>query len=42
MGKNKKKVVHTQREEQQGRKVIIWIGIVAIELVILMFVAYSY
>ncbi len=42
MGKNRKKVTHTQREEQQGRKVMMTIGIVAVALVVLMFVVYSY
>lgn len=42
MGKSKKKVMHSLKEEQQARKVMIVIGIVAIVLVIAMFVGYSY
>lgn len=42
MGKSKKKVMHSQKEEQQAKKVLITIGVVAIVLVIAMFVAYSY
>lgn len=42
MGKSKKKVMHSQREEQQAKKVLITIGVVAIVLVIAMFVGYSY
>lgn len=42
MGKNKKKLIHSRKEEQQAKKVLITIGVVAIVLVIAMFVAYSY
>lgn len=42
MGKSKKKVMHSQKEEQQAKKVLITIGVVAIVLVIAMFVGYSY
>lgn len=42
MGKSKKKAMHSLKEEQQARKVMIVIGIVAIVLVIAMFVGYSY
>lgn len=34
--------MHSPREEQQAKKVMIGIGIVAIVLVIAMFVGYSY
>ena len=39
MGKSKKKAMHSQKEEQQAKKVM---GVIAIVLVIAMFVAYSY
>lgn len=42
MGKSKKKAAYSQKEEQQAKKVMITIGIVAIVLVIAMFVGYSY
>lgn len=42
MGKSKKKVMHSQKEEQQAKKVLITIGVIAIVLVIAMFVGYSY
>ncbi|MGP1622268.1 hypothetical protein [Prevotella heparinolytica] len=42
MGKSKKKTKHSLKEEQQAKKVMIVIGIVAIVLVIAMFVGYSY
>lgn len=42
MGKNKKKPAYSRREEQQGKKVLIGIGIAAILLVILMFIGYSF
>ena len=38
---NRKRVTHTQREEEQGKKVMRNITIVAIVLVILSFVAYT-
>ncbi|WP_297642010.1 hypothetical protein [Bacteroides sp.] len=42
MGKSKKKAAYSRKEEQQAKKVMITIGIVAIVLVIAMFVGYSY
>ena len=41
MGKSKKKAMHSQKEEQQAKKVMT-MGVIAIVLVIAMFVAYSY
>ena len=42
MGKSKKKVMHSRKEEQQARRVLMTMGVIAIVLVIAMFVAYSY
>ena len=42
MGKKEKKVMHTRKEEQQGKKVIIGLGVAAVILAILMFVAFTY
>ena len=42
MGKKDKKVMHTRKEEQQGKKVIIGLGAAAVILAILMFVAFTY
>ena len=42
MGKSKKKAMHSQKEEQQAKKVMMTMGVIAIVLVIAMFVAYSY
>ena len=42
MGKKEKKVMHTRKEEQQGKKVIIGLGVVAVIIAILMFVAFAY
>lgn len=42
MGKKDKKVMHTRKEEQQGKKVMIGLGIAAVILAILMFVAFTY
>ena len=38
MGKSKKKAMHSQKEEQQAKKVMMTMGV----MVIAMFVAYSY
>lgn len=38
---NRNRVAHTQREEEQGKKVMRAITIVAVVLVILSFVAYT-
>ncbi|HIZ01028.1 MAG TPA: hypothetical protein H9819_02085 [Candidatus Bacteroides merdipullorum] len=38
---NRNRVTHTQREEEQGKKVMRAITIVAVVLVILSFVAYT-
>ncbi|CCX61990.1 MULTISPECIES: hypothetical protein [Bacteroidaceae] len=42
MGKKEKKVMHTRKEEQQGKKVMIGLGVAAVILAILMFVAFTY
>ncbi len=42
MGKSKKKVMHSQREEQQAKKVLLIIGVSALILVLAMFVGYSF
>ena len=42
MGKREKKVMHTRKEEQQGKKVMIGLGVAAVILAILMFVAFTY
>lgn len=39
--RNKKRVSHTQREEQQGKKVMWVFTIIAVILIILMWVLYS-
>ncbi len=42
MGKKEKKVMHTRKEEQQGKKVMIGLGVAAVIIAILMFVAFAY
>ena len=42
MGKKEKKVMNTRKEEQQGKKVMIGLGVAAVILAILMFVAFTY
>lgn len=42
MGKNKKKVMHSRKEEEQAKKVLLIIGIAALILVFAMFVGYSF
>lgn len=42
MGKNKKKVVHSQKEEQQAKKVLLIIGVSALILVFIMLIGYSF
>lgn len=43
MGKsNKKKALHSKKEEEQAKRVMITIGIVAIVLVVGLFVLYSF
>ena len=42
MGKKEKKVMHTRKEEQQGKKVMIGLGVAAVILAILMFVDFTY
>lgn len=42
MGKNNKKSSYTVKEEKQGKKVIMWIGIAAIALAVLMMIAMAY
>lgn len=40
--KSQKKVSHSKKEEKQAIKVLVTIGVVALILVFLMFVFYSY
>lgn len=42
MGKSKKKVMHSRKEEQQAKRVLLIIGVSALVLVFLMFIAYSF
>lgn len=42
MGKNKKKVMHTQKEEQQAKRVLLIIGVSALILVFIMLIGYSF
>ncbi|WP_298071577.1 hypothetical protein [uncultured Bacteroides sp.] len=42
MGKKEKKMMHTRKEEQQGRKVMIGLGVAAVIIAVLMFVAFTY
>lgn len=42
MGKSKKKVVHSRKEEQQAKKVLLIIGITALILVFIMLIGYSF
>lgn len=42
MGKNKKKALHSHKEEQQAKNVLKIMGVIALILVFLMFVVYSY
>lgn len=42
MGKNKHKAMHTAKEEKQGKRVLVGLGVAAVVLLILMFVAFSY
>lgn len=42
MGKSKKKIIHSQKEEKQAKKVLAIIGVSALILVLAMFVAYSF
>ena len=42
MGKSKKKVMHSRKEEQQARKVLLIIGVDALVLVVAMLVGYSF
>ena len=42
MGKNKKSVRHSLKEEKQAKKVLVIIGVSALVLVVAMFVAYSF
>lgn len=42
MGKSKKKMMHTRKEEQQAKKVMLIIGISALILVLVMFIGYSF
>lgn len=42
MGKSKKKVMHSRKEEQQAKRVLLIIGVSALVLVFLMFIGYSF
>lgn len=42
MRKNKKKALHSRKEEQQAKNVLKIMGVIALILVFLMFVVYSY
>ena len=42
MGKNKKKVMHSRKEEEQAKKVLLIIGVSAWILVLVMLIAYSF
>lgn len=42
MKKNNRKDMYTEKEEKQGRKVIMWIGIAAVALMVLMMVVFGY
>lgn len=42
MGKSKKRVMHSQREEKQAQKVLMIIGVSALILVLAMFIGYSF
>lgn len=42
MSKNqRKRVTHTQREEQQGKKVMLTFTVIALILIVIMLVAYT-
>lgn len=42
MGKSKKKVMHSRKEELQARRVLLIIGVAALVLVVAMLVGYSF
>ena len=42
MGKSKKKVMHSRKEEQQAKKVLMIIGVTALVLVVGMLILYSF
>lgn len=42
MGKNKKKVMHSLKEEQQAKKVLLIIGVSALILILAMLIGYSF
>ena len=42
MGKNKKKVMHSRKEEEQAKKVLWIIGVSALILVLVMLIGYSF
>lgn len=42
MGRSKKRMMHTRKEEQQARRILIAIAILALILVLAMFVGYSF
>ena len=41
MGKNKKKVTHSQKEEQQAKKVLLIIGVSALISVLVILIGHS-
>ena len=42
MGKSRKKVMHSRKEEQQAKKVLLIIGVTALVLVVGMLILYSF
>ena len=42
MGKSKKKVMHSRKEEEQAKKVLLIIGVSALILVLVMLIGYSF
>lgn len=42
MGKSRKKVIHSRKEEQHAKKVLLIIGVAALILVFAMLIGYSF
>ena len=42
MGKSKKKVMHSRKEEEQAKKVLLIIGVSALILELVMLIGYSF
>ena len=42
MGKSKKKAMHSQKEEEQAKKVLLIIGVSALILVLVRLIGYSF